>query len=154
MATTYNILQLTKTPDPMIPFTSTGLSQAPVTTTSIEFEDQSETITFTEQTVPATPVYARLTVRMESTAPHATAATRVKVRDEGGSAGTTYSDAAEVTGGTGIRTTGWVKVPDNFRAGFANIQLKSSSSDATTRVTSYTLELGYRQPAPKTPDDN
>lgn len=137
----------------MIPFASTGLSQAPVTTSSTVFEDQSETITFTEQTVPATPVYARLTVRMDSSASGETAAARVKVRDEGGGAGTTYSDTAEVTGSTGIRTTGWVRVPDNFRAGFANIQLKSSSADATARLTSYTLELGYRQPAPKSPND-
>lgn len=137
----------------MIPFTSTGLSQSPLTTTSTEYEDQSETVTFTEMTVPATPVYARLTVRIESSAADETAAARVKIQDDGGGAGTTYSEPAEVTGGPGIRTTGWVKVPDNFRAGYANVQLKSSSSDSTTRVTSYTLELGYRKPAPATPNE-
>lgn len=136
----------------MIPFTSTGISQSPLTTTSTEYEDKIESLTFTEMTVPATPVYARLTVRMDSSESDETASARVKIQDEGGGAGTTYSEPAEVTGGTGIRTTGWVKIPENFRAGFANVQLKSSSLQATTQVTSYTLELGYREPAPTTSD--
>lgn len=64
-------------------------------------------------------------------------AVRVAVSDPPGRE-TTYSDAATITEGTGIRTTGWTEVPPTFNGGTARLQVESA------RVTAATLELGIR----------
>lgn len=131
-----------------VTFVSTGLSNPPLTTTSTSFEDTPTALTFTETeapAMPATPIYAKLTARMDS---NATGYARVKIQDDEGAADTIYSDLAKITNGQGIRTTDWVKVPDSFRAGFVTIQVKSSSSLMTTRMTAATLELAYQNPLP------
>jgi hypothetical protein len=115
--------------------TPTGAGLA---TTSTSFEDTSAALAFTETTVPASPMYARATAGAGTTAD-----AEIRVKVEGGH-GTTLGDPAAGDGAEAV-TTGWTQVPQAFRAGFANVQIRSGGSDAAT-VSDATLELGYEDP--------
>lgn len=64
-------------------------------------------------------------------------AVRVALTDSSGDA-TEYTDTATVSDGTGIRTTGWARVPSGFDDGTARLQVSNA------RVTVATLELAVR----------
>lgn len=64
-------------------------------------------------------------------------AARIRLTDPSGK-GTTYTAPATVDDGTGIRTTGWVKVPSEFNGGTARVQASNA------RITAVTLELAVR----------
>ena len=127
--------------DPFVTFASTDLVDS-ASTTSDSFADTPTALAFSETTIPGTPAYARADVTFES--PSDGAAARVKIQDDSGSGGST-------TGGTaaadddGSATTEWVEVPPTFRAGFANVQIRSDG-DGEAATVEGTLELAYRDP--------
>ena len=64
-------------------------------------------------------------------------AVRVALTDSSSDA-TEYTDIATVSDGTGVRTTGWTRVPSDFNGGTARLQVSNA------RVTVATLELAVR----------
>jgi len=109
-----------------------------VTTESTSFEDTSAALAFTETTVPATPIYARATGEVTTE----NAEMRVKIQ---GGHGETLGDPAAGESGEEI-TTGWTQVPQAFRAGSANIQVRSSGGEdapSPSEWSDYTIEAEF-----------
>lgn len=129
-------------PDDLTTYVTTNLADAPTTASGSSFGDTSAALAITETSVPATPVYARATVTVDSAEPDV--ATRVKIQ---GQHGTTHGDSVEVTGEQETGTTGWTKVPQAFRAGFVNVQV-ASPDGSTVEVSDVNLEIGYHDPTP------
>lgn len=93
-------------------------------------------------TVPATPVYARATVTVESA--DGLAAARIKIE---GNHGTTHSEPTQTTGEQRTGTTEWTKVIQAFRAGVINVQVVSPN-ESSVRISDVDLEIGYHDPTP------
>ncbi|MFC6907205.1 BNR repeat-containing protein [Halalkalicoccus tibetensis] len=128
-------------------YASTALADAPATTTSTEFVDVSAALALTETTVPASPVYARATVDLETTEDATEAAARVVVH---GKHGTTTGDPVVHSGGDDPETltTKWVRIPQAMRAGYATLEFRSESDESIARIGDTTLEVAYRDPLP------
>ncbi|GAB7020894.1 BNR repeat-containing protein [Halostagnicola bangensis] len=128
-------------------YVATELADAPATTTSTEFVDAGAALALTETTVPASPVYARAIVELETAVDDVSAEARVAVHGEHG---TTAGDPVVNAGGDEpvTLTTEWVCVPQAMRAGYATLEMRSESDDATAQVNNATLEVAYRDPLP------
>jgi|GEM_PF-52784 len=105
-------------------YASTGSIETPITTSSTTFEDTSTALAATETTVPATPMYARATADVEA---EEDAESEVRVKIDGRH-GTTYGEPAAGHDGERV-VTEWTEIPQAFRAGFANVQVRSSRGD-------------------------
>lgn len=116
---------------------ATGLQEAPpVTRESDDFTATPTALEITRST-PATPLYARVTARLEPASDARDGAVRIALSDVSGDT-IQHSDRATVEEGTGIRTTGWTKVPADCNGGTARLCVSSA------RVTATTLELAIR----------
>lgn len=115
---------------------TTGLQEeAPVTREGEGFSDTPTTLDIRRAT-PATPLYARVTARIDPVDGRE-GAVRIALTDSSGQT-TESTDAATIDSGTGIRTTGWQPVPAEFNGGTAILQLSNA------HVTAVTMELAIR----------
>lgn len=116
---------------------TTGLQEeAPVVRESNEFADTPTTLDIRRAT-PSTPLYARVTARLSPVDDHDVGAVRIALSDPSGRR-TEFTDAATIESGTGIRTTGWQRVPADFNGGTATVQASNA------RITAVTFELAVR----------
>lgn len=115
----------------LVTYAETNPVEMPIVTTDSSFEDTSAALAVSETTVPATPMYARAKANLEADS-GAEGEARVRIQ---GQHGTTVSDPA-AGGDGGTVTTDWTRISQSFRAGFANIQVRSSPEVWTD----YTLE--------------
>ncbi|MEY7851916.1 BNR-4 repeat-containing protein [Natrarchaeobius sp. A-rgal3] len=121
---------------------TTGLSTELVestTTAADSFEDTNTALAFTETTVPGTPAYVRATLEVDPDSAGSLEA-RIKLQGEDGT--TTGESAAADANGI---TTPWTAVPQGFRAGFANVQIRTVDGEAAT-ATGGILEVAYPDP--------
>ncbi|UPM44594.1 hypothetical protein [Halocatena salina] len=121
----------------MVTVDATGLQEVPpVTRESDDFTTTPTALEITRAT-PATPLYVRVTAQLEPASDAGDGAVRIALSDPSGDS-IQYSDSATVEEGTGIRTTGWSKVPADCNGGTARLCVSNA------RVTAITLELAIR----------
>lgn len=121
----------------MVTVDATGLQEVPPVTH--ENDDFTATSTALEITcaTPVTPLYARVTARLEPASDAGDGAVLIALSDSSGDT-IQHSDRATVEEGTGIRTTGWTNVPADCNGGTARLCVSNA------RVTATTLELAIR----------
>lgn len=121
----------------MVTIDTTGLQEeAPVVLDSSEFANTPTTLNVRRAT-PSTPLYAQVTACLEPVNDEEAGAVRVALSDPPDGR-TSYTDAATIEEGMGVRTTGWQHVPADFNGGTATLQA------ANARVTAVTFELAIQ----------